>query len=101
MIRKVVLFASLSLLTSCATPSSPPPDVKQPAPFAVDPRLCADARPEPTLPDGASIPQPVGEEEAAAAEKFLGWVQAALDWGRSYAATADVARTTLCRPTHQ
>lgn len=97
MIRPVALFASFLLLTACATPSNPPiPPVEQPAPQAVDPRLCADVQAEPRLPDGASFPQPVGEAEVAATELFLGWVQAALDWGRQYAGRATVAKDTLC-----
>lgn len=87
----------MSLLTACATPSSqPPPPVEQPAPEAVDPRLCADVAPEPRLPDGAGLPQPVGEAEAAATELFLGWTQAVLDWGRKYAGVATVAKDSLC-----
>ena len=94
--RKVALFASLSLLTACATPSSPPP-VEQPRPVVVDPRVCADLVAEPRLPAGATIPQPVGAEEQRASEAFLGWVQAVLDWGRQSAGRAKTAKDAACR----
>lgn len=74
MIRKVALFASLSILASCSTPSPPRPTVDPPKPLACDPRLESDVPATPKPPAGASIVQPVTMEERAATSLFLGWV---------------------------
>jgi hypothetical protein len=92
MMRKAVQYALCLGLMSCATPSKVPP-AEQPAPQALDPRLCASVPAEPRLPDDAGLPQPVGDAEQAAATAFLLWVQEALDWGRGLAARAEVARS--------
>lgn len=65
-IRKAALFVSLCLLTSCGTQSAHPPKLP--------PDLCTQVeRPQP-MPEGASIVQPVTEEERAATALLLNWV---------------------------
>lgn len=79
----VALSALLLTLTACAKPSSPTP---------LPPSLCADVAPEPVLPEGASIVQPVTEEERAGTRAFLNWTAEVLDWGRRNAARAETAK---------
>lgn len=94
MIRKAALFASLSLLASCSTPSAqdPPPAVSQPAPPKCDPRLEAEIRTAPTPPAGASIVQPATPEERASTAGFLTWVAGVLDVAQENEARARLAR---------
>ena len=94
---RIVLFASLCLLTSCATSSpAPPAPVEQPRPRAPDPRVCADIPDEPSLPAAASIPQPVTPAERAATALFLSFVASVQDWGREAARRAGIARDEAC-----
>lgn len=81
--RKAVLFVSLSLLASCATPSSPP---------LLPPSVCTTLRTEPRLPDGAGVVAPVTEAEKQATREMLGWVSEVLDWGREGWGRAKTAR---------
>lgn len=83
MIRKAVLFVSLSLLASCATPSSPDP---------LPPSTCTTVRRASPLPDGAAIVQPVTEEEKAATRSFLSWVAESLSIGEENADRAETAK---------
>lgn len=71
--------AGALLLTACATPSTPPP-IAQPAPKAVDPRVCAKAELEPKIAGG--IVQPTTDQERDATAAFLNYVSEALSWGR-------------------
>lgn len=64
----------------------------------MDPRVCADVRQEPRLPDGAGIAQPVGEAEQTASESFLNWVADVLDWGRGNLGRAELAKKEVCGP---
>lgn len=70
-------------LASCATHSSPPVHPERPPP-----EVCAAVQPEPALPAGAGIVQPVTDEERAATSATLTWVGQVLDWGRALAARA-------------
>ena len=90
MIRKAVPFALSSLLATCATLSNP----AQPAPLAVDPRLCADVKPEPAV--EGSIVAPVTDEERTAVEAHLTSDARSRDWGREGWARAALAKA-LCR----
>lgn len=83
LIRKAALFASLSLLASCATRSNPP---------ILPPSLCTEVRAEPTLPDDAGLVAPVTEEEKTATRAMLTWVAEVLDWGRENHRRATTAR---------
>lgn len=73
LIRKAVLFVSLSLLASCGTLSKPP---------ILPPSVCVEREPEPALPDGASIVAPVTEEERAGTRLMLNYVSEMISWGR-------------------
>lgn len=84
LIRKVALFAISSLLTSCATPSSPP----RPIP----PSLCTEVERVKPLPDGAGIVQPVTEDEREATRLFLTWVAESLSIGGANANKAETAK---------
>jgi hypothetical protein len=86
--KPVALALGCLMLASCAKPSSP---------THLPPSLCAEVRPEPVIPNGAGIVQPVTEAEVEAVAGFLGWVSEALDWGRENAARAETARRH-CRP---
>ena len=89
--RTIALFALLSLLSACATPSRQPMHpVEGPAPIAPDPRLCVPAKPEP--PVQGSIVQPATDEERAATGAFLTGEAAARDWGREGWGLAEIAR---------
>lgn len=83
LIRKAVLFASLSLLASCAKPSNPSP---------LPPSLCTEVRQEPALPDDAGVVAPVTDAERDATRAMLAWVSEVLDWGRENEARARDAR---------
>ncbi len=72
--RIMLIVCTCASLASCAKPSSLPP--------LLTPDLCTKPEPEPVLPDGAGIVQPVTDEERAASRLFLAFVGAALDWGR-------------------
>ena len=76
-------------LSSCATRSSPLPDVH---PLRLAPDLCAAPAAEPPIPDAAGLPQPVTDTEKAAVTAFLNWVADLGDWGRQLQARA--AKTT-------
>lgn len=86
MIKQAALFLSLSLLTSCATPSSPEP----PHAAAPDPQLCADLDPEP--PVVGQIIRPATEAARAATAVFLDGEAQARDWGREGWRRAGIAR---------
>lgn len=94
MIRKAVLAASLSLLTSCATPSVPP--IETPAPKAPDPRICVAVKPEPQV--EGSVVAPATEAERAALRAFLNGEAGARGWGRDGWAIALLAQKHLCGP---
>jgi len=83
MTKPVVLLLACLMLASCAKPSSPTP---------LPPSLCNEVRPEPTLPDGAGLVQPVTPSDREAVGVFLGWVAEALEWGRENAQRAESAR---------
>lgn len=72
-------------LASCATRSSPPPDVH---PLRLAPELCAAPAPEPPIPDAAGLPQPVTDAEKTAVTALLNWVSDLGDWGRQLQARA-------------
>lgn len=86
MTKPVALSLACLLLASCAKPSSP---------TLLPPSLCNEVRPEPRLPDGAGLVQPVTQGEREAVGEFLGWVAEALEWGRENADRAEDARK-LC-----
>jgi len=65
-ILKAALFAICFLLTSCGARFAQPP--------TLPPSLCTTVERAPQMPDGASIVQPVTEEEKTATGLFLGWV---------------------------
>ena len=81
--RKAVLFASLFLLASCATPSSLSP---------LPPSSCTTVRRAAPMPEGASIVQPVTEAEKDATRLFLSWVAESLGVGEENANRAETAR---------
>lgn len=85
------LFASL--LSACATPSSPG-EVAQPAPKAVDPRICAHSEPEPAVQGG--VVQAATDEERAKLDAFLNGEAEARSWGRRGWERADLARRSAC-----
>ena len=92
MTKLVALFASGFLLTACVTPSSPPIDPPKPA---IDPRLCADLKPEPDV--LGAVVAPVTDQERADLAAFLGGEAAARDWGRQGWDRARIARMA-CHP---
>lgn len=79
MMKAAVLAASLSLLTSCATRSLPPP-VKEPSPVAADPRLCVPLEKAPAV--VGSIVAPVTAEEREAVRQHLTSDAEVAAWGR-------------------
>ena len=81
-IPKAALCASLCLLTSCATPSSP----------ELLPSECVAVQRAPPLPDGAGIVQPVTEEERSATRLFLNWVAEVVSIGEMNADRAEHGR---------
>lgn len=84
------------ILACCATPSGPaakaPPAAE---PMAVDPRMCADLKPEPAV-QGALV-APATAAEAVDVGLFLEGEAAARDWGREGWERAALARR-LCGP---
>lgn len=80
------------MLTACETSSNniPPPQLIQPQ--ACNPRVEAELRSEPQIPEEASIPQPVTEDEREGLALFLGFVSDALEWGREANTVAQIAR---------
>lgn len=64
-ITKAALCASLCLLTSCATRSSPGDPL---------PSECVTVQRAPAMPQGAGIVAPVTEAERSATRPFLSWV---------------------------
>lgn len=83
LIRKAALFVSLSLLTSCATPSNPSP---------LPPSACTTVRRAAPLPAGAAIVAPVTEAEKDATRLFLSWVAESLGIGEENADRAETAK---------
>lgn len=81
-IPKAALCASLCLLTSCATRSSP---VRLPS-------ECVAVERAPPLPDGAGIVAPVTEDEQSATRLFLNWVAEVVAIGEANAARAEYRR---------
>ncbi len=81
-IPKAALCASLCLLTSCATPSSPEPL----------PSECVTVQRAPPLPEGAGIVQPATEEERSATRLFLNWVAEVVSVGELNAERAEQGR---------
>lgn len=80
-------------MAACATPSAPPPAVKQPAPQACDPRMTVASKAVPPLPAGASVVQSVTPAEQAASAAFFQWVASLIDVAKVNGAQADVGRT--------
>ena len=78
-IPKAALCASLFLLSSCATPSSPDPL----------PSECVKVERAPPLPDGAGIVAPVTEQERTATRLFLNWVAEVVSIGDANADRAE------------
>jgi hypothetical protein len=92
MMRLAALFVISLILTSCAKPSGP---IDTPDPVALDPRLCVEALPEPSI--KGSVVQPVTEEEREATASFLTSVAAHRDWGRRGWELLGVARSACAR----
>lgn len=80
--------ALFSLLTGCVTPSPSPP--------ALPPSLCTTVERAPAMPEGASIVQPVTDEERTATALFLGWVAESLGIGAENADRAERAAKEGC-----
>jgi hypothetical protein len=91
--RTTALCASLSLLTACATPSSPG-KIEEPAPKAPDPRICAALEKEP--PVLGEVVQPTTQAERDALADFLGGEAEARSWGRRGWERAKLARDREC-----
>lgn len=79
---------------SCATHLKEPPPVVEPAPKAVDPRVCAKADPPPVRAGG--FVQPATPDERAATEAFLNYVSEIASWGRRGWERAAIARKASC-----
>lgn len=82
-ILKAALCASLCLLTSCATRSSPSDPL---------PSECVTVQRAPPLPDGAGIVAPVTEAERSATRLFLNWVAEVVSIGEANADRAEAGR---------
>ena len=93
-IRLAALLAASLILANCATPSVPP--AEDPAPAAVDPRICKAPKPEP-LTEG-SIVQPATTEEATETGRHLQSDAASRMWGREGWDIAALGRKRLCPP---
>ena len=91
--RPWALALAALTLTACATPSKPGP-IAQPAPKAVDPRICARIEPEPAVQGG--IVQPATDREREATDAFLNGEAEARSWGRRGWERADLARRSAC-----
>lgn len=95
-LRGVALIAVSLILTSCGGRSNLPDEpIAQPAPAAVDPRLCAPLKPEP--PTRGSVIEPVTLEEAAAVGDHLTSDAEAREWAREGWDRAAIARLA-CGP---
>ncbi|HEY1224772.1 MAG TPA: hypothetical protein VGE54_06050 [Brevundimonas sp.] len=82
-ILKAALAASLCLLTSCATPSSPAKPL---------PSECVPVERAPPLPDGAGLVAPATDQERSATRLFLTWVAEIVRIGDANAARAEDGR---------
>lgn len=82
-ILKAALCASLFLLASCATRSSPTDPL---------PSECVAVQRAPALPEGAGIVAPVTEEERSATRLFLNWVAEVVSIGEANADRAEDGR---------
>ena len=71
-----------------------PGEVAQPAPKAVDPRICARSEPEPAVQGG--VVQAATDEERAKLDAFLNGEAEARSWGRRGWERADLARRSAC-----
>ncbi|MGQ2989533.1 MAG: hypothetical protein ACT6RD_11830 [Brevundimonas sp.] len=95
-LRGAALIAASLILASCNGRSSLPVEpVVQPAPVAVDPRLCAPLKPEP--PVRGSVILPVTPEEVEAVRDHLTSDAEARDWAREGWDRAAIARLA-CGP---
>lgn len=82
-IPKAALFASLCLLASCATRSSPADPL---------PSECVPVERAPALPEGAGMVAPVTEEERTASRLLLNWVAEVVRIGEANADRAEDGR---------
>lgn len=89
MTRIIAALALLSLTAACATtePATVPTD-RPGCPAA----LLADIEAQPILPEGATIPRPVDEADAAGLDLTLDHVASVAAWGRRGWARAEEAR---------
>lgn len=77
------------MLSACAKPTKP--DLaEQPKPVALDPRICADLKPEPVV--TGSIVLPVTPEEKEVVRAFLTGYAAWIAYGREGWARAKIAK---------
>ena len=79
MMKTAALAVSLCLLTSCATPSIPPP-IEEPAALGVDPRRCVPLEKAPAV--VGSIVAPETAEEREAVRQHLTSDAEVAAWGR-------------------
>lgn len=79
MIRLAIALALLSLTAACATAPSAAVSADRPGCPAA---LLADLEAQPILPDGATVPRPVDEADAAGLELTLDHVASVAAWGR-------------------
>jgi hypothetical protein len=84
-------------LAACATPSSRPPPLVDPAQRKADPRICAAAEPEPAV--QGSLVQPATEAEKDATAAFLNAEAEARAWGRRGWDRAKLAAKADCPET--
>lgn len=81
MLKMSVLLAASLCLASCSIlpKSFELPTLAERAP---DPRICAEAEPEPERPDGAGVPEPLTAEEWQAFSRYERFTIQHQEWGR-------------------
>jgi hypothetical protein len=93
--KMACLFASFTILASCATHSAPLAD--RPATKAPTPQACIAPVAEPKYPEAASVVKPVTPEEREATQELFLWVAQVLDWGRQGWSEYQLASKAACK----
>ena len=94
--RVAAALAALATTAACASTPSPVQTLPADRPQC-PPSLLAELRPQPMLPDGATIPRPMTAQDADGLDLTLEHVASVAAWGREGWARAQAARDWCLR----